>query len=86
MKRVQKRRTSSKFTKVKRNIISKQKEQLGKNVCFYCKRVVVVYPKNLSFSATIDHIIPLSKGGVNARYNLCVACRECNNKKGDNIW
>lgn len=31
---------------------------------------------------TIDHVIPLARGGTNARRNLVVCCKECNNKKG----
>jgi 5-methylcytosine-specific restriction endonuclease McrA len=31
---------------------------------------------------TLDHVIPLSRGGTNARHNLVVACQECNNRKG----
>lgn len=34
---------------------------------------------------TIDHIIPLSRGGTNARENLTVACYRCNRKKSDAV-
>ena len=34
---------------------------------------------------TIDHVIPLSKGGTNDINNLRPACYECNWKKGDKI-
>jgi 5-methylcytosine-specific restriction endonuclease McrA len=31
---------------------------------------------------TLDHIVPLSRGGQNTRGNLRVVCRSCNQKKG----
>lgn len=31
---------------------------------------------------TVDHVIPLSKGGINAPSNLQCLCWTCNNKKG----
>jgi 5-methylcytosine-specific restriction endonuclease McrA len=34
---------------------------------------------------TIDHIVPLSKGGTNARENLMVLCYRCNRLKSDAI-
>lgn len=31
---------------------------------------------------TIDHIVPISKGGKSGKYNLQPLCSKCNNKKG----
>lgn len=42
-------------------------------VCIYCGT-----DKDLS----IDHLIPLSRGGIHCQENLVVACRSCNSKKG----
>ena len=33
--------------------------------------------------ATLDHVIPRSKGGSNARSNLVLACFACNVERGD---
>ncbi len=34
---------------------------------------------------TVDHIIPLSRGGTDDPENLCLACFHCNRKKGSRI-
>lgn len=34
----------------------------------------------------VDHIKPLSKGGSNRIENICIACPDCNLKKGVNEW
>lgn len=46
-------------------------EQLG-NVCFYCGK---------GGKLTIDHDIPLSRGGTDNIENILPACRSCNSKK-----
>ncbi len=30
---------------------------------------------------TMDHVVPLSRGGTSAKRNVVVSCKECNNKK-----
>ena len=45
--------------------------------CVYC--AIALTPD----TATIDHVIPLSRGGTHAPANLVVACHACNQLKGD---
>ncbi|MGX8701387.1 HNH endonuclease [Caproiciproducens sp.] len=47
------------------------------HVCHYCKR-------NLSKNEiTIDHLVPLSRGGASVESNLVICCPECNHEKND---
>lgn len=46
-------------------------------ICQYCQKRMS--EKRL----TIDHVIPLSKGGRHEWTNVVTACSACNNKKGD---
>ena len=32
--------------------------------------------------AEIEHLIPVSRGGTNDRWNLTIGCRSCNRRKG----
>jgi 5-methylcytosine-specific restriction endonuclease McrA len=48
-----------------------------KNRCYYCHRKV----KTL----TMDHVIPLSKGGNHVKENIVAACLHCNCKKNNKI-
>jgi hypothetical protein len=34
----------------------------------------------------VDHVIPVSMGGVGYEYNLVAACASCNSKKGRKVW
>ncbi len=44
-------------------------------VCYYCARK---FPPD---DLTMDHLIPLSRGGSSERFNIVPACKECNNSK-----
>ncbi len=50
--------------------------------CFYCKTASAEQPSVLDM--TIDHIEALAIGGTNDLANLVVACKPCNQKKGQN--
>ncbi|NNK84917.1 MAG: HNH endonuclease [Desulfobacterales bacterium] len=51
------------------------KRCLAKGICHYCKNPIP--PKEL----TMDHIVPVSRGGKSTKGNVVPACKECNNKK-----
>lgn len=44
-------------------------------VCYYCGRKVGFV------NLTMDHVLPLSRGGRSTRDNLVPCCKECNNRK-----
>lgn len=46
--------------------------------CQYCTKELS--PKQ----CTIDHVVPVSKGGKTTWHNVVTACYECNNNKGNN--
>jgi len=51
------------------------KRKLAKGVCHYCRRAFA--PREL----TMDHIIPISRGGRTTKGNVVPCCKECNNAK-----
>ena len=51
------------------------KNRIGQGVCHYCGERVS--PKEL----TLDHIVPVIRGGKSSRGNCVPACKECNSKK-----
>ena len=64
----------------KRKLRDYFEEQGGR--CGYCTDFMTLglgYPA----TATIDHIIPLSKGGLRKRFNELAACQQCNTQKAD---
>lgn len=50
--------------------------------CHYCGIEVIRTIKTASNQATIDHIKPKAKGGKTELDNLVIACRDCNQEKG----
>lgn len=51
------------------------KNRIAKGVCHYCAKAVA--PKDL----TLDHIVPLARGGRTTKGNCVPACKDCNNQK-----
>jgi len=58
----------------------KLKRELKKfaSCCAYCGKDLIKYSDK-----TIDHIVPLSKGGKGRLSNIVCACESCNNLKSD---
>lgn len=48
--------------------------------CVYCGRQLTLIRSSES-EATLDHIIPMARGGQNALCNVVPCCRACNNSK-----
>lgn len=51
------------------------KRKRSPGICHYCKNTFT--PKEL----TMDHVIPISKGGKTEKSNVVPCCKECNTKK-----
>ena len=51
------------------------KDRLAKGVCHWCGGTFP--PDELS----MDHIVPVIRGGKSTRGNVVPACKECNNRK-----
>ena len=51
------------------------KRRLAKGRCHYCGRPIS--PKEL----TMDHVVPISRGGKSSKANVVPCCKECNNAK-----
>lgn len=49
------------------------------NLCYLCGKILSLD------TATVDHFIPISKGGTNEIENLRLACKECNKNKGNKL-
>lgn len=51
------------------------KRRCAEGVCHYCRRRVT--PREL----TMDHIVPIIRGGKTTRGNCVPVCKECNSRK-----
>lgn len=47
--------------------------------CYYCSKTL---SKN---ECTMDHVVPLVRGGKSTKGNVVVACKACNNSKKDKL-
>ncbi len=50
-------------------------QKRSKGRCYYCNRETL--PRKL----TMDHIVPIIRGGKSTKNNIAPVCKECNNKK-----
>lgn len=50
-------------------------QKLAAGICYYCSKT---FKAN---DLTMDHVVPLSRGGRSTKDNLVTSCKECNNRK-----
>jgi len=51
------------------------KKKIATGVCYYCGK------KFKPSELTMDHVIPLSRGGYSEKINIVPCCKECNTRK-----
>jgi len=51
------------------------RRKLARGRCHYCGRPVA------QAELTMDHIVPLARGGASTKGNLVPACKQCNTRK-----
>lgn len=51
------------------------KNEINKGICHYCRKKFA--PEEL----TMDHVVPLVRGGKSTKGNIVPSCKDCNNKK-----
>ncbi len=52
------------------------KQVLGKGLCYHCEK------KFAALELTMDHLIPIARGGKSDKKNCVPSCKECNTRKG----
>ncbi len=52
------------------------KGQVGRGICYHCEQ------KFKTSDLTMDHLIPIARGGKSDKKNCVPSCKECNTKKG----
>lgn len=51
------------------------KNEIARGLCHYCGK------KFKPADLTMDHVVPLSRGGKSTKGNIVPSCKDCNNKK-----
>lgn len=80
-RRARKKQTAG-IEKIDRNAII----QRDRATCYLCGDILdtaTTFP-HVKY-ITLDHVIPLARGGTHTTDNLHVACHSCNSRKGDNL-
>ena len=59
---------------LRQSILSEQGQR-----CCWCRRHITCR------EATLEHLLPVGRGGPNEVENLAVACVQCNERRGDSL-
>lgn len=71
---------------VKKTDVRREKIEMQSGRCFYCARPMTPLGQQCegydNLRPTLDHRIPLGRGGRDEASNAVAACQRCNNSKG----
>jgi len=56
------------------------------DACCYCGVVLAFKDRSSRRYATIEHLVPLSRGGSSQLSNLALACKACNSARPADAW
>lgn len=51
------------------------RQKIATGICYYCQKKVS------SELLTMDHIVPIARGGFSTKNNIVPSCKECNSSK-----
>jgi 5-methylcytosine-specific restriction endonuclease McrA len=71
-------------TNGRRKIVRRLRYRYGDN-CHWCKEVMIFDGPDGPLRATIEHVIPLSRGGLDNENNMRLAHKRCNNERGGDM-
>jgi 5-methylcytosine-specific restriction protein A len=55
------------------------KQQVGPGICYHCKQKFKIE------DLTMDHLLPISRGGKSVKKNCVPSCKPCNTAKAASI-
>lgn len=55
------------------------KQQVGPGLCYHCGK------KFLKSELTMDHLIPVARGGKSSKNNVVPSCKPCNKARGHKL-
>jgi HNH endonuclease len=73
------------YKRRRKQVLREHLAKYGKYICTYCNRSdLELYPTEKEKQVTIDHIVPISRGGsYTSKKNMAVCCHKCNGNKGN---
>lgn len=72
------KQTHTRREKEKARVLRKSlwwRQQLGQGRCYHCEEQFA------REELTMDHLIPIARGGCTTKKNVVVACKRCNSQK-----
>ena len=84
-------------TSIKQQLYLASKEKLRADACRFTgnkkiRKIILARNNHMCClcgsleNLTLDHIVPVSKGGMNNVSNLQTLCKSCNSKKSNKLW